>query len=92
MTMNLQYLGAVRLYYSSPWSNSGKKDRCGIRKIGSNFVEYDKICIIKLLYLSQINLERASNILGGNIPVGYTVSENLGDTVNQYVFARIHDR
>jgi len=48
--------------------------------------------INSLLYLSQINLERASNILGGNIPVGYTVSENLGDTVNQYVFARVHDR
>ena len=48
--------------------------------------------INSLLYLSVINLERASNILGGNIPIGYTVSENLGDTVNQYVFARIHDR
>ena len=54
MTMNLQYLGTVGLYYSSPWSNSEKKDRCGIRKIGSNFVECDKIFIIKLLYLSQI--------------------------------------
>jgi len=48
--------------------------------------------INSLLYLSAINLERVSNILGGNIPIGYTVSENLGDTINQYVFARIHDR
>ncbi len=48
--------------------------------------------INSLLYLSVINLERASNILGGNIPIGYTVSENLGNTINQYVFARIHDR
>ena len=48
--------------------------------------------INSLLYLSDINLERATNILGGNIPIGYTVSENLGNTINQYVFARIHDR
>ena len=46
----------VRLYYSRPWNTSEKNDRCR-GKIRSNFVERDKIFIVKLLYLTRIIAE-----------------------------------